>query len=496
MLKPLRPLLTDRRRGRAVAAASVTLAAAGIVLLRAPKPSQGLPLAPVNGVARVQPSRSAQGAAQVRFATGAVHGRVAMAQGAVGPDVPSHVYTELRITADDAPGSVAPRPVAMAVVLDVSGSMSGEKLEQARGSVLSLVDQMRDDDRIALVTYSDNARIVQPLARVADVRQRLHGIVPGITIEGGTNIPAGLAAGASTLETAPPTFVQRVVLVSDGQDTSGQPLDRTAASVRTRAEQGVTLSALGVGADYDERFMSRVADAGRGNYEFLRNGAQLRAFLSRELQQATRTVVERAYVNLTLPEGWRLARGYGSEVAAFGRSVNVPVGALFAGEERRLVLDLVVDPAQAQRAHGDGHAGAVVARLGYHDVRSNAPSTHDLGALAMGVARSDADALASRDVVVFAEAEGTVIAARQADAVVAWRTGNAGEAASIAQQNLHALRALQAAAPSPARAAQIRAYDEDNTAFNTVSGASEEGRAYGLRSNAVHRRAQRSAAAY
>jgi hypothetical protein len=207
-------------------------------------------------------------------------------------------------------------------------------------------------------------------------------------------------------------------------------------------------------------------------------------------------VVERAYVNLTLPEGWRLARGYGSEVAAFGRSVNVPVGALFAGEERRLVLDLVVDPAQAQRAHGDGHAGAVVARLGYHDVRSNAPSTHDLGALAMGVARSDADALASRDVVVFAEAEGTVIAARQADAVVAWRTGNAGEAASIAQRNLRALRALQAAAPSPARAAQIRAYDEDNTAFNTVSGASEEGRAYGLRSNAVHRRAQRSAAAY
>jgi hypothetical protein len=160
------------------------------------------------------------------------------------------------------------------------------------------------------------------------------------------------------------------------------------------------------------------------------------------------------------------------------------------------VLDLVVDPSHAQRAHGDGRAGAVLARLGYHDVRSDAPTTHDLGTLALGVARTETEALASRDAVVFAEAEGTVIAARQADAVVAWRAGNAAEAATIAQQNLHSLRALQAAAPSPARAAQIRAYDEDNTAFNTVSGASEEGRAYGLRSNAVHRRAQRSAAAY
>lgn len=496
MLKPLRPLLSDRRRARSVAAAAVTLAAAGIVLLRAPKPSQGDPLARSGTTAQVVSTRAPQGASQVRFATGLVHGRIAMAQGAVSPDAPGHIYTEIRVTADQPQGAQPARPVAMAVVLDVSGSMSGEKIQQARTSVLSLIDQMRDDDRIALVTYSDTARVVQPLARVADVRQRLHGIVPGIDIEGGTNIPAGLSAGASTIEDAPPSFVQRVVLVSDGQDTSGQPLERTASTVRTRAEQGVTLSALGVGADYDERFMSRIADAGRGNYEFLRDGAQLRAFLARELQQATRTVVESVALSVTLPEGWRLARGLGAEVSSTGRAVNVPVGALFAGEERRLVLDLVVDPAAAQQAHGVGSAGALSARLGYRDARTASPSTHELGALAVGVASSRAEALASRDLSVFAEAEGTVIAARQAEAVEAWRRGNVADATNLARQNVIDLRSLQAAAPTAARAAQIQAYDRDETAFNNVSAASEEGRAYGLRSNAVHRRALRSASAY
>lgn len=496
MLKSLRPLLADRRRARSLAAASVTLAAAGIVLIRAPEATTAAPIGPAVVTQTVTPARTAQGAASARFALPKLHGRVAMAQGAVGPDGLQHVYAEVRVNAVDTRDQAPSRPVAMAVVLDVSGSMDGEKIQQARNSVLSLVDQMRDDDRIALVTYSDSARVVQPLARVADVRQRLHSVVPGIAIEGGTNIPAGLQAGASALEYAPDSLVRRVVLVSDGQDTSGQPLERTAGTVRTRADLGVTLSALGVGADYDERFMSRMADAGRGNYEFLRDGAQLRTFLARELDQAARTTVERAFAEVVLPEGWRLSRAFGTEAEVRGRVVRLPVGALFAGDSRRLVLDLEVDPQAAQAAHGAGRAGAMSARAGYYDVRASADRVADLGALALGVASSAREAVASRDLAVFSEAEGTVIAARQADAVVAWREGDTARATAIARQNVAALQQLQAAAPSPARAAQIRAYDRDEAAFNSLSAASESGRAYGLGSNAVHRRALRSALAY
>ncbi|MBP9086406.1 MAG: VWA domain-containing protein, partial [Kofleriaceae bacterium] len=209
------------------------------------------------------------------------------------------------------------------MVLDVSGSMSGEKLAQARQSVLDVVDQMRDDDRVALVTYSDSARVVQPLARVGDVRSRMHLTVPTIAVEGGTNIPSGLDLGAQTLAEAPATMVRRVVLMSDGRDGSNRDLETIAQDVRTKADQGVTLSSLGVGADYDERYMSRLADAGRGNYEFMRDGAQMRAFLSRELQQATRTTVERAVAEVTLPMGWRLTRAYGCEPVVNGRTVRL-----------------------------------------------------------------------------------------------------------------------------------------------------------------------------
>jgi Ca-activated chloride channel family protein len=431
-------------------------------------------------------------APSVEFRGPWAHGRLSLSQGSVQANGTRQVYAELRLTGDARTSpETAARPVAMALVLDVSGSMDGEKIAQARESVLSMVAQMRDDDRISLVTYSDNARVVQPLARVADVRASLQVVVPTIQIEGGTNIPSGLMLGAQTLAEAPTELVRRVVLMSDGRDGSGRALDVIASDIRSRAEQGVTLSSLGVGADYDETYMSRLADAGRGNYEFLRDGAQLRAFLGRELREATNTTVERAVAEVTLPAGWRLTRAYGAEATTTGQTVRIPIGAIASNEERRYVLDLAVDaPALANTA------GGLRASLAWHAVPDNRDVRVDTGALALAVVSTEAEAVASRNAAVFAEAESTVVAAGQQEAVNAWRSGNVAQAQAMASRNLAVLRRAQSVAPTAARSAQIAQFERDSTNFGSLAPSSAEGRAYGLGSNARHRAALRSAAAY
>lgn len=487
MKSPL-SLLSHHKVARAVAGGAVALAAGGIVLLRAP--THGRAEAPHGPAA---PTVSApHGAPQSAFEGLRAHGRLALSQGAVQAHGERHVYAEFRLTADNAvTGDEPARPVAMALVLDVSGSMSGEKIQQARQSVVEMIDRMRDNDQIALITYSDSARVVQPLARVGDVRASLHTRVPTIEIEGGTNIPAGLVAGTQALSEAPPTLTRRIVLLSDGRDGSGRDLEALAGDVRQRAEQGVTLSSLGVGADYDEHYMARLADAGRGNYEFLRDGAQMRTFLARELQQATRTTVERAQAEVTLPEGWHLARAYGCEATTRGSTVVLPVGALYAGEERRLVLDLTV-AAGAPVAS----VGSLAARVAWHAVPDHREVQVRTGDLALAVVETDALALASRDATVFGEAESTAIAARQFAAVEAWRDGRVEEARRIAQTNLVQLQRLQAAAPSPTRAAQIAQFERDSDNIANVAPSSATGRAYGLGANARHRAALRSGSAY
>src|SRR5437870_4389058 len=89
----------------------------------------------------------------------------------------------------------------------------GSRYARPRSAVLSLIDRMRDEDEVSLVTYSTATQVIQPLARVRDVRTALHTAVPTIEAGGGTMIPSGLAAGAETLSAAETGYVRRVVLV-------------------------------------------------------------------------------------------------------------------------------------------------------------------------------------------------------------------------------------------------------------------------------------------
>lgn len=491
----VRPLLLHPRRARAVAAACITLAAGGIVLARAPGGS--LP----NTSRLLRPaltSTPSGGQPQSNLRGPGLHGSLHLSQGAVTAGAGRSVLAELRLSAERGSRAEVAPPVALAVVLDISGSMSGEKLEQARAAVSSLVNQMRGEDYFALVTYSDSARVVQPLARVAESRARLAYTIPTIQVEGGTNIPAGLAAGAESLAAAPAGMVRRIVLLSDGNDTSGRPLEFTAAEVRARADQGVTVSALGIGADYSEPFMTRMADAGRGNYEFLRDGAQVGPFLARELRQSVDTAVQNAVATARFPSNWRLVRAYGVEAQTPAPgTVTLPVGSLFVGDERRVVLEFNVDAPSA-----GGSAGALALGLRYNvgAGSTQVPAQLDAEPLALRVVGDERSATASRDGDTFTSANGVVLAARQQQAVEAWRQGNAAEAARLAVANAQAVDALRAAAPTAAAAAafgaQAAEYRRESSAFGSLSNGSEAGRAFGLSANARHRAAQSRAASY
>lgn len=528
-------LFGHKKRARAVAVSCVVLAAAGIVLLRShrddPRAVNDRPV-----FKRFGTSTRPSPAPRVEFGDNRIRGRAALAQGAVLAHGTRQVYADIRVAARRHTSNARETPpVALAVVLDVSGSMAGEKIVQARDAVSELVNQMRDEDYISFVTYSDTAEIVQPLAPVRLVRQRLQMVLPTIRAMGGTNIPAGLAMGAATLGSGPPellsdspvsapsvlgpgcvgsvtrcpsppvpvrpTFssrvdlpsgvVRRIVLVSDGQDTSGQSLESITSEVRARADQGVMVSTLGIGLDYDERFMTSVADAGRGNYEFLRDGSELRTFLARELQQASSTVVQQAVVEVTLPRGWTLNRVYGADPDRLEGTVRLPLGALWAGDERRLVLDLSVP------AGSPGPVGTLSVTVSYHSVSDSRDVRLFAGNLSLVATQSEDNVLASRDMNVFSEAEATALAARQQEAITAWRNGQSEQAAAIAAQNLVALRRLRAATgASPTLANQIAQFERDMDAIRTISAASPSARAYSLGANARYRAAIRRAAGY
>ncbi|MCA9609356.1 MAG: VWA domain-containing protein [Myxococcales bacterium] len=464
-------ITASARRRLTIATAAVALAFGAIALSRAHDARADHPSS--------SPSSELREGSRLVIATPELDGFVAFTQGAILADGVREIFAELRLEGRDVADATRRQPVSLAVVLDTSGSMYGEKIEQARQSVLSLAAQMHPEDRLAIITYDTTARVVQPLAPVGQVRDGLARRVADIHASGGTDIPAGLALGAAALSDAPPNTIHRLVLVSDGLDGSGRPLDAVGREIGLRANTGTTTSALGVGADYDERWLTRVADSGRGNYAFLARGGELAAFLSRELEQASTTVANLTTVGLELPEGWRVAEAYGGTFD--GRAV--PIGSLFEGERRRVTLRIEA----AAGAPGAEHSLPVSLR--YQSAVEGVDRNLDLGRLSVAVVGDEAQVVASMDVALHAEAVAQRVDHAQAQAIDAWRSGRIEDAERIARDNVRLLGEWRQNAPEAAATldARITTIETDLDNFGTTSAATEEGRAYGLRANAARR---------
>jgi len=464
-------ITASSRRRLTVAAATCALAFGAIVLARAHGASAE------NVVRDATPL--ADGGPRAEVDTPELTGFVALTQGAILADGTRELFAELRLEARDVAGETRRRPVSLAVVLDTSGSMAGDKIVQARRSVQALADRMRDEDRLAIVTYDGSARVLSPLVPIGAARETLGSTIARIGAFGGTNIPAGLELGVRALDDAPGDTIRRLVLISDGLDGSGQPLPAVASTVSTRANAGTTTSALGVGVDYDERWLTTIADSGRGNYDLVAQGGELAGFLTRELEQASTTVADRAAVSLDLPDGWRVTDAYGGTFEG-GR---VALGSLFAGERRRVTLRIEAAAGAAGTAH-DLPLG-----LTYVASTERIDRNLDLGRLSVSVVEDEAQVVASRDVALHAEAVAQRVDVLQAQAIEAWREGRTGEAERIARDNEATLQRWRQQAPQAAAAIdqRLEAVNDDLDNFGRVSAQSAEGRAYGLGANAARR---------
>ncbi|UJR79081.1 vWA domain-containing protein [Sandaracinus amylolyticus] len=465
-----------RRRAWGLAAAAVALATGGIVLSTTPGPASAVP-------AVVAPSAQptpASGSPRAALRGPRVDGFFAFTEGAALADGARSLYAELRLTGEE--GGVARRaPVSLAVVLDHSGSMSGDKIVQARESIVSLLARMHDDDRLAVIVYDHEAQVLQPLASVRELRETLPARVRAVTADGGTNIPAGLDLGARALATAPGDHVRRLVLVSDGQDGSGEALPSIATRIASRASERVTTSSLGIGVDYDERFLSTVADSGRGNYAFLSDGAQLDPFLRQELDQASSTVADDVVAEIDLPAGAMLRHAHGAVASIEGTRVRLPLGTLFAGERRKVVLELAAPMGAV------GSLASTAVRVRYVTVEDGTARAIDGGTASVRAVASASEVDASRDVELHADALATAIDAQQVAAISAWQEGRRDEALRMTDAHLQELQRANTAAPSPAYAARIDALRRDRSSFEQTEARSGAGRSYSLSRGAARR---------
>ncbi|PTL80404.1 VWA domain-containing protein [Vitiosangium sp. GDMCC 1.1324] len=255
----------------------------------------------------------------------------------------SDLFVTVDLTGAEVPGSKR-TPVNLAVVIDRSGSMSGYKLQQAKQAARHLVGLLGPEDRLAIVHYGSDVKSLPSLSATPANRERMLQFIEGIWDDGGTNIGAGLHAGRSHVVAARGDYsVNRIILMSDGQATEGITDDAGLTEVvkGIRAE-GITVSSIGVGTDFNEDLMQGFAEYGAGAYGFLEDAGQLATLFQKDLQQAATSVARNVELSFTLPEGVVLGEVLGYRAHQDGRTVRVPMPDFSSGQVERVVARLTV----------------------------------------------------------------------------------------------------------------------------------------------------------
>ena len=179
------------------------------------------------------------------------------------------VLLKISSEVEDSPKETERLPLNLSLVIDRSGSMNGEPLEEAKKCASMLVDRMSEKDRLSVVTYESHAEVLvtsQPVSH----KSRLKSQIRGITTGGMTALYDGWSLGAEEVaKNSNDNFISRVLLLSDGQANRGLTDDDVIAShCRKMAEAGVTTSTYGLSEHFNENLMAGMASAGQGQAHY------------------------------------------------------------------------------------------------------------------------------------------------------------------------------------------------------------------------------------
>lgn len=446
-------------------------------------PRQGLWPSP-NGVMTIATSPSggeipsSTTSTSVQFRDRGAHGRFALSHGRLLASGTRTMFAEVRVAAtEDVAETSTAAPVAFVLVIDTSGSMAGQKIADARSSALSILGQMRDQDYVAVVRFSSDAQVVVPMMPVRNARYTARAQIGQMAAGGNTDIANALRTASSALHGVSAEGPQRIVVVTDGRDTSGAPRF-VGPSVATQASShGVTVSALGIGHDYDDAYLTDLAGAGRGNYEFLRDSSSLDRFLAKEVRETSRTTVLQLTANLEVPAGVRVRDVWGASWNRTEGGTQLVFGSLFAGDERRVLVTFDVDTREP------GTMTEFRANLSWNPV-GGSPVRLTFPALRVEAVSTAQQVDDARDHSVLASVASVEASRQELEASRAFERGDRDTAMRLNAANQSSLDSAATKAPAAEAErlrAQRRAYQRDQEVYTTQPPSAAPARAIGAR---------------
>lgn len=309
----------------------------------------------------------------------------------VTPDVSTEVLARLTVRSEAVAGQ--PRPRAnIALVIDTSASMRGEAIERAREAAKALVEDLKVGDRVSVVAFHSRGDVLVHSVELDEAnRGEVLAALEGLEATGTTALAEGLSLGMQQLQVDRRSdVVSRMVLLSDGVPNDEARARQVGA---TLAESSVSLTALGLGLEFDEVLLADLASSSGGRFHYVEDGEQVAKMFEDEILDIEQLVAQGAVLDLRAGPGVSILEIVGrSQVRAGARTASVPMGDLVENDAREVIVRLAVG------AHRDGASIELLdASLRYSDATAGAGLLEDSVFLAAEVTADEAQRRAGRD---------------------------------------------------------------------------------------------------
>jgi Ca-activated chloride channel family protein len=250
-------------------------------------------------------------------------------------------------------GSGSRLPLNLGVVIDRSGSMYDERrLEFVIEAVKFLADNLTPEDKVSIVAFADKAKVLitPEAARDKSAVKRAIDDIDLLEIGGGTQMALGMRAAIDEVKkNLNPDRLNRVLVLTDGQT-----YEETACIDLVEKNRGeISFSTMGVGVEFNEKLLQRLAQDSNGKYHFIGDPAEIPSIFEDELEGLRSVSLRNGRIEVTLSQGVQVREAFraspeiyvlGTPLVGEDRKIGYEIGDLQAGVPGSVLLTLVLPP--------------------------------------------------------------------------------------------------------------------------------------------------------
>lgn len=253
------------------------------------------------------------------------------------------VYLRVKLTGAKPETKKKRTALNVALVLDRSGSMSGEKMARTRAAAVAFVKRLASDDIVSIITYDDRVNVLLPATKIENKSSIIRKI-NAIRVGGSTALHAGVVSGAQEVRKfLDKTRVNRIILLSDGQANVGPQTPEALGKLgETLVKEAISVTTLGLGNGYNEDLMSALAVKSDGNHKFLRTNNDVEHFFNKELGAIGSIVATDIKIEVKCKDGIKALRVLDLEASIKEGLVSSSFNQIYGGLERYMMVELEV----------------------------------------------------------------------------------------------------------------------------------------------------------